>query len=172
MESPEILDSALKEITVHKGISRWSWHFKHAAAVIGLHLLVVFILNVILPYLPKVFSDLLSIPLGVLVMIGSYFITGYVSKFGYQWNVGLVFIGTSFIFFSSFIYAMINLDYWMDVCSPKLRIWTSMSDRTIKKVLEILLVGVIYSCVAIPLAEISILLTGFGKALYRFVKKE
>jgi hypothetical protein len=172
MEEDQILDSALKEITVHKGVNRWNWHFKHAAAVIGLHFLVVFIREGILPYLPEVASDLLTVPLGILIMLGSYFITGYVSRLGYQWNWGLVLIGASFIFFSSFIYAMTSLDHWTEVCSPKLKIWTSMSDRTIKKVLEILLVGVIYSCVAIPLVEIFTLLTDWGKMLYRFIKKE
>lgn len=171
MENDQILDSGLKEITIPRGDYRWKWHLKHTGLILLLYLIVLFLLECILPYLPRVISGLLNPFLGIVLILGSYFITGYVSRTGYKWSWGAVLAGASFIFFSSFIYAMVSLDHWTEICAPKLRIWTSMSDRTVKKVLEILLVGVIYSCVSIVLVEMCLLLTGLVKVFYRLVKK-
>jgi hypothetical protein len=172
MEEQQILDNEFKKASIPKTLLRWQWHLKHALIIISLYLIVVFSRQYILPYLPEVISDLLSLALGVIMMLGTYFITAYVCRVGYQWNWGLVFIGASFIFFSCFIYSMSTLDYWIEVYSPKLQTWTSMSNMEIKRTLEILLVGVIYSCAAVILIESLALLTGFILALYRLVKKE
>lgn len=172
MEEQQILDNEFKKASLPQILIRWQWHLKHASSIISLYLIVVFCLQCISPYLPQVLSELLSLVLAISIMFGTYFITGYVCRIGYQWSWPIVFSGASFIFFSCFIYSMTTLDHWIEVCSPKLKMWTDLSDKQLKQILEILLVAFIYSSVAVILIEVFAFLTGLIRALYRLIKKE
>lgn len=170
MEEQQILDYEFKKASIPKTLLRWQWHVKHASIVIGLYLIIAFSLLYLLPSLPSVISDLLSFFFMAAIILGTCFITGYVCRVGYQWNWGLVLVAAGLIFLSAFLYSMSTLDYWVAVCSPKLQRWTAMPDPHIKKLLDVLLVGVIYSCAVVILIEVLTFFAGLFGILYRLIK--
>lgn len=172
MEEQQILDNELKEVNVSKGVLRWQWHFKHAGIIIGLYLLIVFCLECIIPYLPKVLGDLLGFAIRFLIIFGTCFITGYVCRVGYKWSWIASFIGGGSLFLVVFILTMNNLDYWVNLFATRLQVWTSLSRDWLESILEVLVVGIIYSFYIVILIEIMILVSSLLAMLYRLIKKD
>lgn len=172
MEDPQILDNEVKEITIASGLFRWQWHFKHAGIIISLHLIIAFAVNYLFPFFPKIIDDGLSFLSLILIIFGTFLITLYVCRTGYQWSWGTTLVLGSIIFFGCFVYTMNSLDHWIDAFSQKLQYSTSLSNRELEKILEIALVGIMYSFWAIITIEILVLLGRFIRAIYNVINKE
>lgn len=172
MEEQQILDNELKEVNVSKGILRWHWHFKHAISIIGLYILIVFCLECIIPYLPKILGDLLDSITKFLIIFGTCFITCYVCRVGYKWSWIASLVGGISLFLICFILTMNDLTYWTSVFSTQLQAWTSLSQNRIEDILEVLTVGIVYSFSIVILIEIIVLVSSLLVMLYRLIKKE
>lgn len=171
MEEQQILDNELKKENVSKGVHRWQWHFKHAIMIIGLYLFVVFCLECIIPYLPKILGDLLDILIRFLIIFGTFFITGYVCRFGYRWSWVATLTGGSILFLICFVFTMNNRKYWIDLFTTRLQDWTYFSSEQLENILEVVTVGIVYSIYIVITIEIIMLLVDLCSLLYRLIKK-
>jgi hypothetical protein len=172
MQEDQILDSALKEFSVSKGTLRWQWHFKHAVMVIGLYIFIVLCLECVIPYLPQILGDLLGFGVRFLVIFGTCFITCYVCRVGYKWSWLLTLVGGISLFLVCFIVIMNDIKYWINAFSIRLQAWSPFPEDQLEDMLEVFVVGAVYSFYIVIIIEILILLGGLFSTLYRLVKKE
>lgn len=150
----QLLDDGFDKVsTFPPGMLRWSWHLKLATIIISFHVFVLFLILFVLPFLPKFLGDGISFFLVGLIIFGLFGITLYVCKVGYQWNWGATLIGGGFLFFSSFIYIMTNLNSWVSICTPIVNNWLDIPPRMLKDILDIMLVGLAYSVISILVTE-------------------
>lgn len=169
MEEHEILDLKSPQKHLPSWLVRWQWHFIHAGIIIGLHFFVAFCLTSILPIFPRVIADMISFLLLIIIIFGTCGISIYICKKGYRWSWLTALILGAFVFFCCFVYTMSNLDYWVDIFTNKLQDWTAFSDKKLKNILEIVVVGIVYSFWAIISFEILVLL---GHVISQLTHKE
>ena len=172
MEDHQILDNELKEFNISKGMLRWQWHLKHTVMIISLYIFIVFCLECVIPYLPKVLGDLLGFAVRFLVIFGTCFITGYVCRVGYKWSWLATLIGGGSLFLFSFMFIMNDIKYWINAFSVRLQAWFSFPEDQLEDILEVFVVGVVYSFYTVITVEVLVLVVGFLTTLYRLVKKE
>lgn len=172
MDEHQILDNELKEVSISSGLLRWQWHLKHAGVIIGLYLIIALAVNYVFPYLPKIINDGLSFLSLIVMIFGTFIITLYVCRIGYQWSWSVTLTLGSIIFFGCFVYTMNNLDDWMETFSYKIQPWTPLSLHELEKILEIAVVGIVYSFWTIITIEIVVLLGSFIRTIYQFIKKK
>jgi hypothetical protein len=172
MEEHQILDSELKEISVSKGILRWQWHSKHAGLIIGLYIFIVFCIEGLIPFLPKILGDLLGFATRFLIIFGTCFITGYICRVGYKWSWLASLVGGGTLFLVCFALIMNDIKYWINTFSTRLQPWVPFSKNQLDDILEILVVGIVYSFYIVLIIEVLVLLNSLFTTLYRLIKKE
>lgn len=154
----EILDDNTQKSFVPTLPRRIAWYIKHAAMVIALHIIVLVIVLFVLPNIPKVIEEYVSMATLAIMMLGMYGITLYTYVKGFEWNIVAGLIGGSFSFFFCFVYTMTYLENLQLYYQQHFASWFPLPASMEKDALDLLIVGIAYSFLVIPCTEIMALL--------------